>query len=281
MLEDNIPLLDCPVDFLIGDASGKVMNEYARFPCKIKCGVFALMARGSAKATINVTQYEFNQNDVLMLESGSFLQIHKLSDDALVYYILASSAFLDKNTIGRMHFQAPQLQKPLIHLSAEKAEIVADMAALLIKASNTTPSMLDSEKMVHVFNLIQTAYASFIRQNGDLLARPQDRRTAIYQDYVRLVLDHYQEWHHVTNYAEAMHLTTPHLCSTIKQVSKKTAGDIINDAILTDAKAQLKITKLQIKEIALSLGFENVAFFNRFFKTHTGLTPKSYRMSDL
>ena len=42
-------------------------------------------------------------------------------------------------------------------------------------------------------------------------------------------------------------------------------GDIIIEAILTDAKSQLKITNMQIKEIALSLGFDNVAFFNRFF----------------
>ena len=48
---------------------------------------------------------------------------------------------------------------------------------------------------------------------------------------------------------------------------------------MTDAKAQLKITNLQVKEIAMSLGFENLAFFNRFFKTHTGMTPKSYRNS--
>ena len=31
---NNIPLLDCPKDYLIGDASGKVMNEYGRFSVK-------------------------------------------------------------------------------------------------------------------------------------------------------------------------------------------------------------------------------------------------------
>ena len=74
-----------------------------------------------------------------------------------------------------------------------------------------------------------------------------------------------------------MRLTLPHLCSTIKSVGKRTAGDIIVEAILTDAKSQLKITNLQIKEIAISLGFDSVAFFNRFFKSHVGVTPKVYR----
>ena len=94
-------------------------------------------------------------------------------------------------------------------------------------------------------------------------------------------MKHYREWHHVTQYADAMRLTLPHLSATIKQVSNKTAGDLIIEAILTDAKAQLRLTTLQIKEIAISIGFENVAFFNRFFKSHTGYTPKAYRLAAL
>ena len=69
------------------------------------------------------------------------------------------------------------------------------------------------------------------------------------------------------------------MCATIKQVSNKTAGDLIVEAIITDAKAKLKLTNLQVKEIGLSLGFDNVAFFNRFFKTHTSVTPKAYRVT--
>ena len=76
MQDNSIPLLDCPKDYLIGDASGRIMNEYGRFPCKIQCTVFAILARGSARATINVTQYDFHANDALLLESGSFLLIH-------------------------------------------------------------------------------------------------------------------------------------------------------------------------------------------------------------
>ena len=32
MKENNIPIVDCPYgDYMIGDASGKLMNEYGRF----------------------------------------------------------------------------------------------------------------------------------------------------------------------------------------------------------------------------------------------------------
>ena len=278
--QKNIPLLDCPVDYLIGDASGKVMNEYGRFPCKIKCGVYAIIVRGSASATINITQYEFRKNDVLLLEPGSFLLIHEFSEDALVCYMLFSSSFMEKNAFkSQMSLTALRIQSPIIHLGDEQGEVMCETAELLIKAMNTRPSMLTSDNMVHIFNLVQSSYASYARrQEKDFLLRPQDRKTQIYQDYCQLVLKNYQQWHHVNQYAEAMHITLPHLCATIKAVSSRTAGDIITEAILTDAKAQLKITNLQIKEIALSLGFDNIGFFNRFFKAHVGVTPKSYRM---
>ena len=280
MDSNNIPLLDCPVDYLIGDASGKVMNEYGRFPCKIQCGVYAYMVRGTARATININEYTFSQDDVLLLEPGSFLLIHEFSEDALVYYILFSSSFLEKNTFGnRMSLTALQLRTPIVHITPEKGSVIVDLYNTLVKASNTEPSMLSSQKMVHVFNLLQTAYSEYAQSTDEYIMHPQDRRTEIYQDYCQLVLKHYHEWHHVSQYATVMRITLPHLCSSIRQASDRTAADVINDAIITDAKAQLKLTTSQIKEIAMSLGFDNVAFFNRFFKTHVGVTPKVYRAS--
>ena len=278
MEENKIPLLDCPVDYLIGDASGKIMNEYGRFPCKIKCGVYAFMVRGYATATINITKYEFKENDVLLLEPGSFLLIESFSEDALVYYVLFSSAFLEKNAFGtRMSLNSMQLRNPILHVESEYAEILKEMVDVMMKAGNTEPSMLQYPVMVQIFNLLQTVYFDYAKKANNFQLQEHDRKSEIYQEYSELVIKHYHEWHHVSQYAEAMRLTLPHLCSTIKTVSNQTAGDLINEAILTDAKAQLKISNLQIKEIALSLGFENVAFFNRFFKTKVGITPKEYR----
>lgn len=279
MQEKNIPLLDCPVDFLIGDASGKIMNEYGRFPCKIACGVYAFMVRGTAKATINITHVEFRENDLLFLEPGSFLLIHEFSEDALVYYVLFSASFLDKHTFVNNHlnFIPGQLNQFLMHIKEDRADLIRSLYDVLLKASNCKPSALSTEKMIHVYNLFRTAYSDIVRNTEDTAYLVRDRKTEIYQNFCQLVMKNYQRLHHVGQYAELMHITLPHLCSTIRHASGRTAGDIIEEAILTDAKAQLKLTSLPIKEIALSLGFDNVAFFNRFFKQHIGLTPKVYR----
>lgn len=281
-MESNIPLLDCPKDFLLGDASGKVMNEYGRFPCKIHCGVYALLVRGKARATINITEYEFQQNDLLLLEPGAFLLIHEFSEDALVYYILFSSTFLEKNTFSsRMSLSALQVSSPIVHLNDDQTAFYKHFLDALTEAGNCQPSLLNSGKMLHVFNFLQLTYAECAHKEKTTSFLPRDRKNEIFQEYNQMVMKNYHRWHHVSQYADAMRLTLPHLCSTIKQVSDRTAGDLIVEAILTDAKAQLRLTTLQIKEIAISLGFENVAFFNRFFKAHTGLTPKNYRLANL
>lgn len=277
-MQNEIPLIDCPIDYIFGEASGKVLNEYMRFPCKIKCGVYAFMAAGTARAMVNITHYEFRENDALYLAPNSFFRVHEFSEDALVRYIVLSSSFLEKNAYS---IRRPRLAMmdacQIVKVNEEQKRVILHFSQLLEEAVNCMPSMIDAERMVHVYNLIHLVFHDYFVANRETKAQPMDRKSEIYQEYSELVMKHYQEWHHVAEYASAMHITVPHLCSTIKQASSRTAGDLIVEALLTDAKAQLKLSMSPIKEIANSLGFENVAFFNRFFKTHTGVTPKNYR----
>ena len=277
-MQNEIPLIDCPIDYIFGEASGKVLNEYMRFPCKIKCGVYAFMAAGTARAMVNITHYEFRENDALYLAPNSFFRVHEFSEDALVKYIVLSSSFLEKNAYSIRRPRLAMMEAcQIVKVNEEQKRVILHFSQLLEEAVNCMPSMIDTERMVHVYNLIHLVFHDYFVANRETKAQSMDRKSEIYQEYSELVMKHYQEWHHVAEYASAMHITVPHLCSTIKQASSRTAGDLIVEALLTDAKAQLKLSMSPIKEIANSLGFENVAFFNRFFKTHTGVTPKNYR----
>ena len=279
-MQNDIPLIDCPIDYIFGEASGKVLNEYMRFPCKILCGVYAFMIKGTARAMVNITQYDFHENDLIYLAPNSFFLVHEFSEDAQLSYIIFSSSFLEKNaySIRRPRLVAVDACQ-IVNVTSEQAKIINDFSQLIEESVNCSPSMLNSERMVHIYNLVHLVFQDYFVANSDATSKVMDRKTEIYHEYSELVMKHYHEWHHVSDYAEALHITVPHLCSTIKQASQRTAGDLIVEAILTDAKAQLKLSVTPIKEIAISLGFENVAFFNRFFKTHVGTTPKNYRNS--
>lgn len=78
-------------------------------------------------------------------------------------------------------------------------------------------------------------------------------------------------------YADKMFLTPKHLSTVVKEVSGKTAGEWIDSLVILEAKAMLKSSEQSIQEIADELHFANQSFFGKYFKHHTGFSPKEYR----
>ena len=56
---------------------------------------------------------------------------------------------------------------------------------------------------------------SYISGKEMSLLNPQDRPAMIYQEYCELVLKMHSKWHKVADYADAMHISLPHLSSTV------------------------------------------------------------------
>ncbi|WP_409994868.1 helix-turn-helix domain-containing protein [Chitinophaga pinensis] len=49
--------------------------------------------------------------------------------------------------------------------------------------------------------------------------------------------------------------------------------------MILEARRQLRATTEQINNIAFRLGYEDVSYFIRFFKKHTGYTPDAFRQN--
>ena len=83
-------------------ASGKILNEYGRFPCKIQCAVYAFMVKGNARATLNITRFEIKENDLITLRYGSLhhfsLSLQRSSNGLVFILIIGSLAFCEKST---------------------------------------------------------------------------------------------------------------------------------------------------------------------------------------
>ncbi len=97
------------------------------------------------------------------------------------------------------------------------------------------------------------------------------------RDFKSLVDQHFQEWHKVSSYAPTLHITAKHLSHTVKQLTGKTAKELIQDRLTLEAKRLLYHTDLSIKEVAYRLGFEEPLHFSGFFKKQAGLSPTLFR----
>ncbi len=81
----------------------------------------------------------------------------------------------------------------------------------------------------------------------------------------------------VVEYANKLHITPYQLNSITKEKVGKTSSELINSYIILEAKRYLLATSNQINQIAEQLGYEDISYFIRFFKKHTGFSPETFR----
>ena len=93
----------------------------------------------------------------------------------------------------------------------------------------------------------------------------------------KLITSQIQNLHSVKEYADLLSVSPNHLNKTIKNTTGKTASEIINESLLMEAKALLSLPHLSVSEIAFALGVDDVSYFSRFFKKHSGMSPSDYR----
>jgi AraC family transcriptional regulator, transcriptional activator of pobA len=97
------------------------------------------------------------------------------------------------------------------------------------------------------------------------------------QDFLELLETEISKHKQVSHYAEKLNLSQFQLNSITKTLVGKTAAELINDHILLESKRYLLATSNQVNQIAYHLGYEDVSYFIRFFKKHTGHTPDLFR----
>jgi AraC family transcriptional activator of pobA len=115
------------------------------------------------------------------------------------------------------------------------------------------------------------------KRYGKKLDEPLRREQELYRQFIQLLMAHYTKEHEVAFYAEKCGVTAAHFSSAIRRASGYSPLAIITEIIIMNAKAQLKTTRLPVKEIAFSLGFNNHSFFNKYFRKKVKMTPLEYR----
>jgi len=73
------------------------------------------------------------------------------------------------------------------------------------------------------------------------------------------------------------YMSDDHFIRLFKKELKTTPINYINKKKIEKAQLMLLIKNIAIKDIAYSLSFENVSYFNRIFKLTIGKTPKEYK----
>ncbi len=103
------------------------------------------------------------------------------------------------------------------------------------------------------------------------------RSSTLLRQFHLAVEQRFREFHSVPQYARLLGVTPNHLHDVVREESGRTAGDIIRQRRMLDAKRLLLHSESSVSEIAYALGFQDPSYFARAFKRDTGQAPAEFR----
>ena len=106
-----------------------------------------------------------------------------------------------------------------------------------------------------------------------------DKNLHILSEFKTLLAKNFINERKVGFYADKLNLSSKYFSTLIKEISDKTAGEWINEMLLLESKVRLKNQNYSIAQIAYDLNFSDPSHFGKFFKKHTGLSPKEFKGS--
>ena len=143
---------------------------------------------------------------------------------------------------------------------------------LQVKDNRFRKDLIRTLLLAMFYDLSNVIYRT--RQSSD---NRQTRADIIFTKFIHLVEGNYKRERRVGWYAEQLCITPKYLSETVKQVSRLTPNEWIDNYVILEIRVLLKNSTRSIKEIAMEMNFPNQSFLGKFFKERVGMSPSEYR----
>jgi AraC family transcriptional activator of pobA len=178
------------------------------------------------------------------------------------------------DALGRLRALAAQPVVP-IGDDAERARLSAWCAELFEEGSLARDGYRLAMRGLLVLIAVGVGRLAASRaRTGSVTLQPADATVA----QLRLLIDAFFRKERLLGfYAERLGISVDRLNDHVKRATGVTAGHLIRQRVLTEAKRQLVFTMQPIHDIANELAFADPSHFARFFRKHAGTTPHEFR----
>lgn len=112
---------------------------------------------------------------------------------------------------------------------------------------------------------------------GDLAQWSARRRIWSIDDVMAFISDHYDNRFSLDELASRCNLNPSYFSRVFRERAGIPLFEFINRLRIERAVQLLKNTSMTILEIALTVGYNNISFFNRYFRKLKGCSPGEYR----
>ena len=259
--------------------------SHLTFPFKLKTLISIVCIKGELMVSVDLVEHKLTPSTLMVVRPGHTLTGYRASEDFRGYLIMAPLHTINHSLPSFSRLMSCFLyfrDRPVINISPSELEIQQHLLAAVIQKQKEakTPffdNVLDSMYQSILYETLSLYTSHMDRSQSNVIDSKLRRREDVFYRFLLLVEANFQIERSVNYYAEKLNITPKHLSAVAKETSGHTAGEWIDSYVVLEAKMLLNNSELSIQEISSRLNFANQSFFGKYFKHHTGMSPRSYR----
>ncbi|RBL93841.1 AraC family transcriptional regulator [Chitinophaga flava] len=249
-----------------------------RFPHRHSFYHLAFFTKGKGAHTIDFERFPVQAGQLYFMIPG---QVHSWFFEGQVegYVVNVAASFFnsflqDAGYVERFPFFSGASAEGVVMLPAEastEVEVLFEKMLLEIEATEAY-----SYDMLRLLLLEMFVKVSRVTRKSDTRQEPPYNYVLL-SNFRKLVEQHYMQMRLPKEYAAMLYVTPNYLNAFCRHMLGKSAGEIIRDRVILEAKRLLINADTSIATIAYQLNFADNSYFTKFFKKYEGMTPEEFR----
>ena len=245
-------------------------------PYRIDDFRFIVFRKGDVDVTANLLKYHISDNTVGFMGNGGIIQMDRISSDVSISGLVVKEDYLRRAMGGRLPSALNgRLHNFYLQVSERECELAGRIIGLLRNLVEDPEHNREVSASL-IAAIVNYIVGLFERYDTDV-PTAQSRQQDIFNRFIALVNEHCFHHHTLDFYADRLCITQRYLGTLVRQASGTTAKEWIDRALINEAKVALKHSDVTVAQLADNLSFPNPAFFSKFFKRVTGMTPSQYK----
>lgn len=256
---DQYPPKDHPTEYFFDNEKGRILNEYQ----------LVYITRGSGTfRSAHIPATTVKEGNIFLLQPGEWHTYRPNMKTGWDEYWIGFKGDVVNSLMKNDFFKVSQ---PLYYLGIN--EEIVSLYNKAIEAAEDEKAGFQQYMAGIVFHMLSLLYHNQRNQqfaDKEIINRINKAKIIMQENIFSSISPE--------EIAEQLNLSYSWFRRAFKEYTGFAPAKYISELKLQKAKALLVTTKKSIKEISISLNFDNVEYFSTFFKKMTGKTPMEYRI---
>jgi len=255
--------------YKLEDADDAIFGNYQRYD--FYQVIWFTSVEGDNSYFLDFIEYKIQNNQIIVIFPG---QIDKLETEGKKGYLFAIHSDVFFNIAHRINsdYLHGYFSNVFVSPDDETRKSLDQLINLIVPEYNSQNRIKLIESYVEAFLFHVSALfekSETFRNKGEFIV----------SELMRLIDHNFIDQRETDFYAGQLNMSNKRINEICKKGTGRTVKQHLQERLILEIKKEIRLHEKSLKEIAFALGFNEPAYFTRFFKQHTSMTPTEFRDS--